>query len=308
MVARHTTSLEALLVDDAFDGDVYPHEPMHRHTSYKIGGPARFYVCASSVSALKQLIDACKNDGVDWVIVGKGSNLLVSDEGYDGVVIALGRDFKMLRFDDARNVFLAGAAVALSKVVQEAFKQGLEGMEFAVGTPGTVGGAVCMNAGTGDEWIGDRIVSVTTYSPEKGMRRLLSGDIEWSYRSASILPHEVVLECELAVKESMPSYIRGRMEAILARRKKSQPMNHPSCGSVFKNPPGHSAGELIEGSGMKGVRIGDAQVSEVHANFIVNRGNASAAEVKELIDSIVVKVKQVYGIELQTEVRFLGFA
>lgn len=178
MCARHACSpLEALLVDSAFDADVYPDEPMRRHTMYRIGGPARFYVQVGSIGALKRLVAACQECAIPWVAVGRGSNLLVSDEGFPGVVIALGRDFRACRFDEETCSFIVGAGVPLSSVVQEAFRRSLSGLEFAVGTPGTVGGAVRMNAGTREQGIADRVVSVTTLSPRSGLVRREAAEI-----------------------------------------------------------------------------------------------------------------------------------
>lgn len=308
MTARHTSALEALLVDNTFDGDVYPFEPMARHTMYRIGGPARFYVQVASVGALKQLIKVCELSGIPWIAVGRGSNLLVSDEGYPGVVIALGRDFRTCRFDEDIKHFFVGAGVSLSAVVQEAFHQSLSGLEFAVGTPGTIGGAVRMNAGSANKGIGSQVVSVTTLSPRTGLQRRFGNEIEWGYRKSSFAPDEVIVECELSVDVADPFYLRAKMEASHARRKKTQPLSLPSCGSVFRNPEGTSAGALIEAVGLKGHQIGGARVSEVHANFIVNTGHATAHDVIDLIGLIKRKVYEVYGIDLQPEVRFLGFA
>ncbi|WP_080803495.1 UDP-N-acetylmuramate dehydrogenase [Arabiibacter massiliensis] len=308
MRARHASALEALLVDDAFDGDVYPNEPMSRHTMYRIGGPARFYVQAASVGALKRVVEACEQTGMPWTATGRGSNLLVADEGYPGVVIALGRDFRTCRYDEEARRFCVGAGVPLSSVVQEAFSRSLSGLEFAVGTPGTVGGALRMNAGTREEWIGSRVASVTTLSPKEGLVRRAGEEVAWGYRESSFRPDEVIVECELSVEPADPFYLRGKMEASHARRKKTQPLGSPSCGSVFRNPEGRSAGELVEGCGLKGRRIGGAQVSEVHANFIVNTGGATARDVMDLIELAQAKVYETYGIELQPEVRFLGFA
>ncbi|MGI6105782.1 MAG: UDP-N-acetylmuramate dehydrogenase [Raoultibacter sp.] len=308
MTAQHTNALQQLLVDGSFEGDVYPNEPMSRHTSYRIGGNARFYVQVFTLSALTDLLSVCEENLIEWVIVGKGSNLLVSDEGFAGVVITLGDDFRSYVFDEERSCFIVGAGFTLGTLVQEAFKRSLAGLEFAVGTPGTVGGALRMNAGSRDEWIGSRVISVTTFVPGQGLKRYLGSDIEWSYRSSSFGPEEVIVECEIAVESNPTSYIRGKMEAQLAKRKKSQPLNLPSCGSVFKNPPQHSAGAMIEEVGLKGFAIGGAQVSELHANFIVNTGGARARDVVDLIVLVQEKVKESYGIELQPEVRFLGFA
>lgn len=307
MTAQHASALGALLVDDRFDGEVYPNEPMARHTTYRIGGPARYLVRVDSVGALRHVVECSLECSVPWVVVGRGSNLLVADEGYDGVVITLGRDFRKLRFDEERSRFFVGAGVTLSAVVQEAFKRSLAGLEFAVGTPGTVGGALRMNAGSRDEWLGSRVAAVTTYHPEQGMRRIPGSQVAWDYRTSSFLPDEVLVECEIAVEPADPFFIRGKMEASLARRKKTQPLDKPSCGSVFKNPEGDSAGRLIEQVGMKGAVAGGAQVSEVHANFIVNAGGATARDVMELVKTIQTKVAQAYGIELSPEVRFLGF-
>ncbi len=307
MVARHASPLQALLVDERFDGDIYPNEPMARHTTYRIGGPARFYVRVNSISALSQLVEVCEGEQIPWVIVGRGSNILVSDEGYPGVVISLGRDFRTMRVDEERGCIVAGAGVMLSAVVQEAFKRSLAGLEFAVGTPGTVGGALRMNAGSRGEWIGARVISVTSFIPGEGLVLRRGSDIAWDYRSSSFAPNEALLECELSVEHADPFYIRGKMEANLSVRKKSQPVNEASCGSVFKNPEGASVGAIIEELGLKGMQLGGARVSDVHANFIVNTGQASANDVLGLIEHIQVKVNETYGIQLAPEVRFLGF-
>ena len=308
MTARHASPLEALLVDESFDADIYPNEPMARHTMYRIGGPARFFVQACSIGALKRLVEVCETSGTPWVAVGRGSKLLVADEGFAGVVVTLGRDFRVCRYDEDDHRFCVGAGVPLSSVVQDAFHRSLAGLEFAVGTPGTIGGALRMNAGSRDEWIGSRVVSVTTYSAERGLVRRAGEEMVWGYRTSSFLPDEIIVECELSVEPADPFFIRGKMEASHARRKKTQPLTYPSCGSVFRNPEGESAGALIEGAGLKGFTIGGAQVSELHANFIVNTGGATARDVMDLIDLAKRKVYEAYGIELQPEVRFLGFS
>lgn len=308
MTARHTSALEALLVDGHFDGDVYPSEPLSRHTMYRIGGPARFFVQVASVGTLVHLVDVCGRTDVPWIVLGRGSNLLVADRGFPGVVITLGRDFRGCRFDEGTSRFCVGAGVPLSSVVQEAFRRSLAGLEFAVGTPGTVGGALRMNAGSRDEWIGSRVASVTSLVPGRGLIRRAGDEMEWAYRASSFAPDEILLECELSVEPADPFFIRGKMEASHTRRKKTQPLTYPSCGSVFRNPEGASAGALIEAVGLKGRVVGGAQISDVHANFIVNKGDATAQDVMDLIDLIKTKVYETYGIELQPEVRFLGFA
>ena len=223
MTARHASPLEALLVDESFDGDIYPNEPMARHTMYRIGGPARFFVQAGSVGALKRLVEVCEESQVEWVAVGRGSNLLVADEGFCGVVVTLGRDFRVCRYDEAEHRFCVGAGVPLSSVVQDAFHRSLAGLEFAVGTPGTIGGALRMNAGSRDEWIGSRVVSVTTFSAERGLVRRGGDEIAWGYRTSSFAPDEVIVECELSVEPADPFFIRGKMEASHAAQEDAAP-------------------------------------------------------------------------------------
>ena len=307
MSARHASAPEALLTDEAFDGDFYPNEMMGKHTSYQIGGPARFFVIANSVPALTSVIRCCADECIPWTIVGRGSNLLVADAGYPGAVIVLGRDFKVCRFDEEAKVFCVGAGVALAAVVQDAFRRAYAGLEFAVGTPGTIGGALRMNAGTRNTWLGSRVAYATTFSVRDGITKRAGSEIAWGYRTSGFLPDEVILECELQVEEADPFYIRGKMEALLASRRKNQPLAMPSCGSVFKNPAGDSAGRLIDAAGLKGYTVGGAQVSPVHANFIVNTGGATAADVRAVMDHVRETVLSTFGVSLEPEVRFLGF-
>lgn len=307
MTARHANALQALLIDKAFDGEVDFDEPMARHTTYRIGGPARYFARVDSLGALSKLVSACIETDIPWMVVGRGSNLLVADEGFPGVIIQLGRDFRTSLFDQESNRFTVGGGVLLSNVVQDAFHRSLAGMEFAVGTPGTIGGALRMNAGSRDAWLGDRVVSVTAFSIAEGLHRIDGSQVQWGYRSTSFAPDEILLECELAVEPADPFYIRGKMEAALTRRRKTQPLRDASCGSVFRNPEGGSAGQLIESAGCKGLVLGGAQVSDLHANFIINAHDASAQDVRALIQLVQEKVREAHGVELTTEVKFLGF-
>ncbi len=306
--ARHASPLERLLLSESFDGEALVKEPMARHTSYRIGGPADLFVRADSLSAARQVMEACAEAGAPCMAVGRGTNLLVSDEGFSGVILTLGRDFKRMSTDLATGRITAGGAVLLSAVVQEAMRQELSGLEFAVGTPGTVGGAVRMNAGSREEWMGSVVSSVVLITADAGIRRIGARQISWEYRRTSIPADAVIAECEISMKESDPFFIRGRMEANMARRKKNQPLGLPSCGSVFKNPEGASAAKLIDDLGLKGRTIGGAQVSEVHANFIVNTGGAKASDVVGLMELVRSEVEKAYGITLEPEVRLLGFS
>lgn len=308
-------------LDGAISGTIVCDEPMSRHTTYRIGGPASLYITCDTVSDLSLVLEVLAEEEVPWTVVGKGSNLLVSDEGYQGAVIVLGREFSRIDFggygeEDAdaagapapsEVVVTAGAAVNLSRLVTKAFGLGLSGLGFAVGTPGTIGGAVRMNAGTATEWLCSVIESVTVFIPGKGLSKLGVEDIDWGYRASSIPKDAIVVEVSLILRPSDKIVLHASMEASLKKRRASQPLSKPSCGSVFKGPEGDSAGRLIEACGLKGTVIGGAQISDVHANFIVNNGSATAQDVLDLIKLARDKVEERYGIELQTEVRFLGF-
>ena len=306
-MARHASDLELLRFEDSVDGEIRLDEPLSKHTSYRIGGPARAYILVNSPAALSAALTACKADECPWVVVGKGSNLLVSDAGFKGAVIVLAGEFRNWKFDEENARVVVGAGTTLSRLVQEVFHRGYSGMEFAVGTPGSVGGAVRMNAGTKDDWIGSRVVSVTTFAPDQGLNRYAPSDIEWAYRSTSFAPDEIIVEVELQLTPALSGNIHDKMRTLLERRKASQPLEYPSCGSVFKNPEDASAGALIDEVGLKGSMCGGAQISEKHANFIVNKNKACASDVLALIKRAQEKVKEHYGIELQPEVKFLGF-
>ena len=305
MTARHTSPLEALLVDDAFDGDVYPSEPMARHTMYRIGGPARFYVQVASVGALKRLVTVCEESRVPWVAIGRGSNLLVADEGYPGVVITLGRDFRICRYDEDAHSFCVGAGVPLSSVVQEAFRRSLAGFEFAVGTPGTVGGAAVMNAGA----YGGEIKQVLTkveYIEDGAVCSVEPEDSDLGYRfSRFAAPERIVLSAEFSLSPD-DGMTKERMKDYSERRRAKQPLTYPSAGSTFKRPAGYYAGALIEQADLKGVSVGGAEVSTLHAGFIINKGGATSEDVKRLIELVQERVYENSGVTLETEVKFIG--
>jgi UDP-N-acetylmuramate dehydrogenase len=277
---------------------------MARHTTYRIGGPVDLHVTCETLHDLTLAIETLRAEEIPCVILGKGSNVLVSDEGYRGAVLSLGAEFK--RHELSEGHLRAGAACILSGLVQEAYSKGLTGLEFAVGIPGTLGGALAMNAGSRDEWIEQVVESVTLHVPEEGLVRLRGVDVGWGYRKSDLTHRGIVVECDLRVEDGDPSRIRRRMDESFSRRKTTQPVGVACAGSVFVNPDGDSAGRMIEAAGMKGERSGGARVSDVHANFIVNEGDATACDVWSLIRRVRSSVKDMYGIELQTEIRFLG--
>lgn len=308
MCALHASDFELLALDETFDGEIRFDEPMRRHCTYRIGGPAHIWCEVRSVAALGHVIKAIQSDAIPWIVLGKGSNILVADEGYLGVIVTLSGEFRQWSFEDGLDRVIVGAGTTLARLVQEVFHRGYSGMEFAVGTPGSVGGALYMNAGTKDDWIGSRVVSVTTFSPDAGLVRHIGSEIEWGYRSTSFSPNEIIVECELQLEKAVSGNIHDKMNKLLVRRKETQPLNYPSCGSVFRNPEGESAGALIEKVGLKGEMCGGAQISEKHANFIVNKtGSASAHDVLTLIRRAQEKVREAYGIQLTTEVKLIGF-
>ena len=291
----------------AIDTDVIEDERLARHTSYRIGGRASLYLACHSYHALRRAVEVLTREQVPWVILGKGSNLLVSDAGYDGAVITLGREFQRSVLAEDGCTLTVGAGVILARLVNDALSRGLSGLEFAVGIPGTVGGAVSMNAGTRDTWIGSLIEDVVTYKPGSGIRHYAHDDVYWAYRESGIPRDEIILEVTLKLKPGDKSEIRALMEQSLQRRRRTQPIGSASCGSVFRNPPGRSVGAMVEECGLKGFSVGGAEVSEVHANFIVNNGAATANDVVAVIQHVYQTVKETYGVELQPEVKFLGF-
>jgi len=288
----------------AIEGVVKRDEPLARHTTFRIGGPAALFVECASTSDLGAALDVFAEEGIEWTVLGKGSNVLASDQGYEGAVLVLGRAFKRHQCTDGR--ILAGSGVILAALVQDAFRLGLTGLEFAVGIPGTLGGALAMNAGTRDAWIGDIVETVTLFVPGHGLVSVRGPEVAWGYRRTDLAARGIIIEASLRLEPGDTEQIRRVMEASLRRRKRNQPLGAPNAGSVFVNPEGDSAGRLIESAGLKGLRVGGAEVSEVHANFIVNTGTATASDVLELVRHVRESVEDAHGIELTPEIRFLG--
>jgi UDP-N-acetylmuramate dehydrogenase len=243
--------------------------------------------------------------GMPWVVLGKGSNILAADDGYRGCVIKLGREFSHMQVDGC--LITAGAAVMLPKLVNESLTQRLSGLESCAGIPGTVGGAVSMDAGSRHEWIGRCVHDVVTYRPGEGMRRYEGHEVEWGYRRCSIPGNEIILEATFELRPSTREAIANEMNRRMARRRATQPIGKPCCGSVFRNPADRAVGALLEDCGLKGYTVGGACVSDVHANFVINRGNATAIDVVRVMNHMHDEVKAKFGIDLTPEVKFLGF-
>lgn len=291
----------------AVNADVKRDVPLSKRTSYRIGGECDLLVVVHDYDALLRTIDTLAREGVEWVILGKGSNVLVSDAGYRGCVIVLDGEFARISVLPEEALVTAGAGCSLSRLVNDAMKAGLSGLECCAGIPGTLGGAISMDAGSRREWIGRRVRDLVVLRPQEGLHRYAGGDIEWGYRSTSIPTSEIILEATLELEPSDRATIVADMDARMRARREAQPLSFPSCGSVFRNPPDRSAGMLVHECGLAGATEGGAQISEQHGNFIVNRGGASASDVISLIRRAHDAVYERHGIDLACEVKLLGF-
>jgi UDP-N-acetylmuramate dehydrogenase len=229
-------------------------------------------VTADTYAGLVRTVRVLTEQGVPWVVLGRGSNVLAADAGYRGCVVRLGREFSRISVDGC--MLTSGAAVLLPKLVNESLSRELSGLESCAGIPGTVGGAVSMDAGSRHQWIGRVVRDVVTFKPGVGMRRHLGSEVEWGYRWCSIPADEIILEATFELTPSTKQAVAAEMNRRMARRRATQPIGKPCCGSVFKNPGDRSVGALLDSCGVKGMRVGGACVSERHANFVVNEGGA----------------------------------
>ncbi|MCI6467025.1 MAG: UDP-N-acetylmuramate dehydrogenase [Faecalicatena sp.] len=280
-------------------------EPMSRHTTFRIGGPADYFVVPRSTDEIKDTIEICKNAQVPYYILGNGSNLLVGDKGYRGVVIQIYKNLNEIHTEG--NLIHAQAGALLSKIAAEALGRGLEGFEFASGIPGTLGGAVMMNAGAYGGEMKQVLLEATVLTQDGEVKTLGVEELELGYRT-SIIAKEgyVVLEAAIGLKEGDAAAIRAYMEELKSKRVTKQPLEYPSAGSTFKRPEGYFAGKLIEDAGLRGFRVGNAQVSEKHCGFVINRGGATAAEVVSLMEQVADKVEALAGVRLEPEVKRIG--
>lgn len=280
-------------------------EPMKQHTSFKIGGPAEYFVMPRSVQEVKQVVALCLEEGKPYYVMGNGSNLLVSDQGYEGVIIQLGKQFSQIRVEGEEICACAGASLA--RIAAEALRSALTGFEFAAGIPGTLGGACIMNAGAYGGEMKDVLQSMTVLTKEGEILTLPREELDMGYRtSAASRRGYVVLGARIKLERGTESRIRACMEDLKERRTSKQPLEYPSAGSTFKRPEGYFAGKLIQDAGLRGFRIGDAMVSEKHCGFVINCGDATAAQVDELIREVARRVKETSGVTLEPEVRRLG--
>lgn len=286
-----------------YPGEVRFDEPVAPYTSLKVGGPAEAMVFPRSSAEVVLLMERIGRYRLPYFVLGGGSNLIVRDGGIPGVVVHL-KHLSRITFQEP-DTLLADAGVSYPKLSTEAMAKGLSGLEFAAGIPGTVGGAIAMNAGIPGEETASVLSSVTLVDEEARVKTLPKEAIQFGYRTAA-LPKGMVTSASFRLTPASPEEVEEKLKRLLKRRRETQPLSFPNVGSVFTNPPGDYAGRLVESVGLKGFRIGDAQISERHGNFIINLGNAKAGEVLALIAEMQTRVKERHGIDLELEARVVG--
>lgn len=279
-------------------------EPMKKHITFRVGGPADVLVRPTQ-KELPEILKLCKECDIPYVVIGNGSNLLVGDKGIRGLVIEMTANMGDISVEE--DVITAGCGVLLSKIANCAAEHGLAGMEFAAGIPGTVGGAVVMNAGAYGGEMKDILTTATILTKDGEMQELSVAELDLSYRHSCIPEKEyIVVEVKLRLKKGDEAAIREQMKLLRDQRVEKQPLEYPSAGSTFKRPEGHFAGKLIMDAGLRGYQVGDAQVAEKHCGFVINRGNATAADIRTLMQDVTEKVQEQFDVVLEPEVKLLG--
>lgn len=291
----------------AGDGRVKKDEMMSGHTTFRVGGPASYFVSPDGDEALRNVLLLCREEQMPYYILGNGSNLLVSDKGYDGVMILMGESFSGIREESPCEI-MAGAGALLSRIAKEAMERSLTGFEFAAGIPGTLGGAAVMNAGAYDGEMKDVLKSVRVMEKSGRILTLTKDELELGYRHSCIPEREyIVLSAVISLRKGDREKIQGKMAELAQKRRDKQPLEYPSAGSTFKRPAGYFAGKLIDDAGLRGFCEGGAQVSEKHCGFVINRGEATAEDIRSLCRLVQRKVKETSGVDLETEVRMIGW-
>lgn len=273
-------------------------------TSFRVGGPARYFCQADTLTQMRAALDFIAERELPFIVLGKGSNVLVADDGYPGMVLALGRDFMKAHFDGT--LVVCGGAYRLPVLAREAARRSCSGLEWVVGIPGTVGGAVAVNAGAHESDMAHAVTRVMLLRPNGQLEMITREEAGFVYRGSNIKGHGIVLEVELRLLPGVRDDIEAKMAEYFEIRKRTQPVGQRTAGSVFKNPPGEYAARLIQQCGLKGARVGGAMVSHKHANFIVNTGYATARDIVMLIRKIQEEVKEKTGVELETEIDLVG--
>jgi UDP-N-acetylmuramate dehydrogenase len=287
-------------------GNVVEHESMDRHTTFQVGGPADLFVEPGNREELRYALTQARDDNVPFFVTGNGSNLLVSDEGFRGMILHIGKSMSEVAVSGTRVRAEAGASLA--RIAKEAYEHGLTGMEFAAGIPGSLGGAVVMNAGAYNGEMKDILTEVDVMTREGEVKTIPARDLELSYRHSCIPENGyIVLGAGIELSPGDPEAIKSRMSELALARRQKQPLEYPSAGSTFKRPEGYFAGKLVQDAGLKGYTVGGARVSEKHSGFVINHGGAEACEIRFLIRQVQKKVMKQFGVLLEPEVRFIGF-
>jgi len=280
-------------------------EPMKNHTSFRIGGPADLLLLPSEVQHIRTALEECRDLGIPFYVMGNGSNLLVSDRGFRGLIIKISDSYSKVNIHD--NIIWAQAGALISTISKEAIDAGLSGLEFAVGIPGTLGGATAMNAGAYTREMKEVIQSVLVLTSNGEEFRLTNSELEFSYRNSLIQEQGLImLEASMVLTFGEKKAISELANDYTCLRQRNQPLSFPSAGSIFKRPPDNFAGKLIYEAGLRGLKVGDARISEQHCGFIINSANATANDVIALIDIVRNEVKKKTGIELLLEVKIIG--
>lgn len=286
-------------------GEVIENEPMANHTSFHIGGPAQIFCKPENFEDIKNIIEWAKGNKLPVIALGNGTNLLVSDNGIGGVVIQIGNKMKNVQFD--RNTVLTQGGISLQELINKSMEKGLGGIEFAAKIPGVVGGSVVMNAGSNSHFISKFIKYVTVIGMDGKIYKLYHDDLKFNYRY-SVLQNEplILLDAFLVLENQDPAEIRKKIEIFSKIKKENQPIDYPCAGSIFKNPPTTYAGKVLEETNCKGLRVGDAMISDMHANFIINLGKATASDVIHLIRKAQQQVHRKKDLVLELEIKLAG--
>ena len=294
------------LKEAAGKSEVLTQEMLSGHTTFRVGGPADYFVAVKDTQAVQNVTALCISKQIPYYILGNGSNILAGDGGYRGVIIQFGKEMSDIEVLEDGTI-RAQAGALMSKIANAAYEKALGGFEFAAGIPGSIGGAMVMNAGAYGGEMKDVLKAVTVLTQEGEVLTLSNEELELGYRTSVIArKHYIVLEAEIALSEGKKEEIQAVMDDLKERRITKQPLEYPSAGSTFKRPEGYFAGKLIQDAGLRGFQVGGAQVSEKHCGFVINKDHATAAEIAELIRQVSEKVEAQFGVKLEPEVKRLG--
>lgn len=285
--------------------NIHIKEPMSKHTTFRIGGDADCFLQIENAEQLKEIQGYLQKLELPYFVLGNGSNILVSDEGFPGVVLEIADKMSGIRVEG--ECIIAQAGALMSKIARVAYENELTGFEFAAGIPGTIGGGVVMNAGAYGGELKQVVTAVTVLDKEGSLLELDNATMEFGYRTSAIKNHPfIVTEVRIQLRAGDKAVIKATMDDLAAKRREKQPLEYASAGSTFKRPEGYFAGKLIMDAGLRGYQVGGAQVSEKHCGFVINRGSATAVEVKQLMNHVQTEVKNQFGVDLEPEVIFVG--